>query len=151
MLIYIQKIEIIAMASTSMAIGLSARSDVSEFFRNLLVAVSELHDKARKVMLSKGVYVRPPRIPAQKVDYVERQSFLFDFLGSHKRPLSAIEITHLFNNIQSNNMGRTMMMAFAQVCKNEDTKQFLIRGKEIAKKHANKISSILINEDISAL
>jgi hypothetical protein len=148
-LIYIQKLEIIAMASVSMAIGLSARSDVSQFFRDLLVSVSELHDMARKVMLSKGVYVRPPQIP-MKVDFVEKQSFLFDFLGQHKRPLSAIEITHLFNNIQTNALGKTIMMAFAQVCKNEDVKQFFIRGKEIAKKHMKKFGSILINEDIPA-
>ncbi|MCQ6281280.1 DUF3231 family protein [Bacillus sp. EB600] len=150
-LIYIQRLEVIAMVSVSMAIGLSARSDVSRFFRDLLVSVSELHDKARKVMLSKGVYVRTPQIPMLKnVDFVKKQSFLFDFLGQHKRPLSAIEITHLFNNIQTNALGKTMMMAFAQVCKNEDVKQFFIRGKEIAKKHMEKFSSILINEDIPA-
>jgi hypothetical protein len=146
---YIQKLEVLSMASVSMAIGLSARSDVSNFFRDLLVSVSELHDKARKVMLSKGVYIRPPQIPApEKVDFIKKQSFLFDFLGQ-KRPLSAIEITHLFNSIQTNALGKTMMMAFAQVCKNEDVKQFFMRGKEIAKKHMKKFSSILINEDIS--
>ncbi|WP_191274178.1 DUF3231 family protein [Neobacillus kokaensis] len=150
-LMYIQKLEMLAMASVSMAIGLSARSDVSQFFRDLLVSVSDLHDKARKVMLSKGVYVRPPQIPTlKKVDFVEKQSFLFDFLGQHKRPLTAIEITHLFNNVQTNALGKTMMMAFAQVSKNEEVKQFFIRGKEIAKKHMKKFSSILINEDIPA-
>jgi hypothetical protein len=148
---YIQKLEIIAMASVSMAIGLSARSDVSKFFRDLLVSVSELHDKARKVMLSKGIYVRPPQIPVpNQVDFVEKQGFLFDFLGQHKRPLTAIEITHLFNNIQTNALGKVMMMAFAQVCKNEDVKQFLIRGKEIANKHMKKFSSILMDEDLPA-
>jgi hypothetical protein len=150
-LMNIQKLEMLAMASISMAIGLSARSDVSDFFRELLVSASELHDKARKVMLSKGVYVRPPQIPSpNKVDFVKKQNFLFDFLGQHKRPLSAIEITHLFNGHQTNTLGKAVMMAFAQVCKNEDVKQFLMRGKEIASKHMKKFSSILINEDIPA-
>lgn len=150
-LMYIQKVETLAMASVSMAIGLSARSDVSDFFRNLLISVSELHDKARKVMLSKGVYVRSPKIPvSNQIDFVEDQGFLFGFFGKHKRPLTAIEITHLFNNIQTNGMGKAMMMAFAQVSKNEDVKQFLIKGKEIASKHMKKFSSILIDEDLSA-
>ncbi|WP_419954662.1 DUF3231 family protein [Neobacillus niacini] len=149
-LMYIQKLEVIAMASISMAIGVSARSDVSDFFRNLLISVSELHDKARKVMLSKGVYIRPPQIPMpDKVDFVEKQGFLNDFLG-HKRPLTAIEITHLFMGIQSNALGKAMMMAFAQVCKNEDVKQFFLEGKGIAKKHITKFSSLLSNEDIPA-
>jgi hypothetical protein len=147
-LMYIQKLETIAMASISMGIGVSARSDVSDFFRNLLVSVSELHDKARKVLLSKGLYIRPPQIPMpKKVDFVEKQSFLFDFIG-HKRPLTAIEITHLFIGIQSNALGKAMMMAFAQVCKNEDVKQFFLEGKGIANKHIKKFSSILNNEDI---
>lgn len=149
-LMYIQKLEVIAMASIGMAIGVSARSDVSAFFRNLLVSVSELHDKARKVMLSKGIYIRPPQIPMpDKVDFVEKQGFLHDFFG-HKRPLTAIEITHLFMGIQSNALGKAMMIAFAQVCKNEDVKQFFLEGKGIAKKHITKFSSLLINEDIPA-
>lgn len=150
-LMYIQKLEVIAMERVGISIGLSARSDVSQFFRDLLMSVSELHDKARKVMLSKGVYVRAPQLPmVRKVDFVEKQSFLFDFLGQHKRPLTAIEIAHLFNNIQTNAMGKTIMMAFAQVCKNEDAKQFFLRGKEIAKKHMEKFSLILTEEDIPA-
>ncbi|MBT2654496.1 DUF3231 family protein [Bacillus sp. ISL-18] len=149
-LMYIQKVEVLAMASISMAIGLSARSDVSIFFRELLNSVSELHDNARKVMLAKGVYVRPPQIPSpNQIDFVKNQGFLFDFLGKHKRPLTAIEITHLFNNFQTNAMGKAIMMAFAQVSQNEDVKQFLIKGKEIANKHMKKFGSILIDEDIS--
>jgi hypothetical protein len=150
-LMYIQKVEILTMASISFAIGLSARSDVSDFFRNLLISVSELHDKARKIMLSKGVYVRPPQIlVSNEIDFIENQGFLFDFLWKHKRPLTVIEITHLFNNFQTNAIGKAMMMAFSQVCKHEDVKQFLIKGKEIATNHIKKFSSILINEDLPA-
>ncbi|MEK5522065.1 hypothetical protein B5V89_19320 [Heyndrickxia sporothermodurans] len=148
-LMYIQKLEIVAMATIGIAIGVSARSDVSDFFRNLLVSVSELHDKARKVMLSKGVYVRPPHIPSpDKVDYVNKQGFLFDFLGSHKRPLTAIEITHLYINIQTNAMGKALMAGFAQVCHNKDVKQFFLEGKGISNKHIKKFSSILANGDL---
>ena len=148
-LMYLQQLEVFAMAGTSLAIGVSARSDVSDFFRNLLVAISELHDSVRKVLLSKGVYVRPPQIPTpDKVDFVDKQGFLFDFIGKHKRPLTAIEITHLFIGIQSNALGKAMIMAFAQVCNNEDVKQFFSEGKGIANKHMKKFSTILNNEDI---
>ncbi|WP_339148691.1 MULTISPECIES: DUF3231 family protein [unclassified Sutcliffiella] len=150
-LMYIQKLEIIAMAGCGVAIGVSARSDVSDFFRNLLNSVCDLHEKSRVVLLSKGVYVRPSQIPIpNKIDYVDKQGFLFDFLGSHKRPLTAIEITHLFINTQTNAMGKALMMAFAQVCKNEDAKQFFLEGKGISNKHLNKFSTILTNEDIPA-
>jgi hypothetical protein len=150
-LMYIQKLEVIAMASIGVAIGVSARSDVSNFFRNLLISVSDLHDKSRKVLISKGVYVRPPQIASpKKVDFVDKQGFLFDFLGSHKRPLTSIEITHLFINIQTNAMGKAMMLAFAQVCKDKDVKQFLVEGRGISNKHLKKFSSTLTDEDLPA-
>ncbi|MGM7723800.1 DUF3231 family protein [Metabacillus sp. Hm71] len=151
MLMYLQKMGIIAMAGIGVAIGVSARSDVSNFFTDLLLSTSELHDKARKVMLSKGVYIRPPHISIpDKVDFVKKQSFLFDFLGQNKRPLSSIEITHLFINVQTNALGKAMMMAFAQVCKGEDVKQYFMEGKGIANKHIKKFSSILTNGDVPA-
>ncbi|MCM3236686.1 DUF3231 family protein [Heyndrickxia sp. FSL K6-6286] len=150
-LLYLQKLEMIAMAGIGVAIGISARTDVSQFFNDLLISVANLHDKARKVLLSKGVYVRPPQIaPPASVDFVEKQSFLFDFFGQHKRPLTAIEMTHLFINYQTNALGKVLMMGFAQVCKNNDVRQFLSAGKEIASKHMKKFSSILINQDIPA-
>lgn len=150
-LMYIQKLETIAMAGIGIAMGVSARSDVSKFFKELLFAVAELHDKSRKVLLSKGIYVRPPQVSTpNKVDFVEKQSFLFDFLGQHKRSLSAIEITHLFINNQTNALGKALMMGFAQVCKSEDVKQFFIEGESIAKKHLKKFSTILIRDDLPA-
>lgn len=40
------------------------------------------------------------------------------------------------------------MLSFAQVCINEDVKQFFWEGKGIADKHIKKFSSKLNNEDI---
>ncbi|KKI90080.1 hypothetical protein WQ54_23480 [Bacillus sp. SA1-12] len=151
MLMYFQKMGNIAMAGIGVAIGVSAREDVSHFFNELLVSSANLHDKARKLMLAKGIYIRPPQISTpDKVTFVKKQSFLFDFIGQQKRPLSAIEITHLYINVQTNALGKAMMMAFAQVCKNEDVKQYFMAGKNISNKHINKFSSILTNGDVPA-
>lgn len=61
-LLYIKQMAVIGLASSGVAIGVSARSDVSDFFKEIIVSASELHDMARKVALSKGVYIRPPYI-----------------------------------------------------------------------------------------
>jgi hypothetical protein len=150
-LLYLQNMAVIGMAAAVVAIGVSARSDVSDFYREILASASELHSKARKVAMSKGVYVRPPFISTpRKVDFVKKMSFLFDMLGKHKRPLTAIEITHLFINIQTNVLGKSMMTAFAQVCKSADAKQFFVEGRGIAGKHILKFSTVLTNEDVPA-
>lgn len=151
MLLYLQNMAVIGMSGAGIAIGVSAREDVNDFFHEILASASELHNKARKVALSKGVYIRPPFISTpEKVDFVKKQTFLFDMLGKNKRPLSAIEITHLFINTQTNVLGKSMMMAFAQVCKLEDVRDFFIEGKGIANKHIKKFSSTLTDEDIPA-
>lgn len=151
MLYYLQNMAIIGMAGAGVAVGVSARNDVSEFFHQILIEGKDLHNMARKVSLSKGTYIRPPYISIpDKAQFITKQSFLFDFFGKSKRPLTAIEITHLFINIQTNALGKAMMMAFAQVCKGEDVKQFFKEGKGIANKHIKKFSSLLTNSDLPA-
>lgn len=150
-LYFLQNLAIIAMAGAGVAIGVSSREDVSKLFQKTLEEAKTLHDMCRKVNLSKGTYIRPPYISnPDKVHFVSKQRFLFDFFGKGKRPLTAIEITHLFINIQTNSMGKAMMMAFAQVCKGEDVKEFFIEGKGIANKHLKKFSSFLADGDLPA-
>jgi len=148
-LLYLLNMAVVGLNGVCIAIGVSARSDVSEFFHDVMASASNLHKQARIVALNKGVYIRPPFISKpEKVDFVKKQSFLFDMFGKNKRPLSAIEITHLFKNIQTNDIGNTMMMAFAQVCKSDDVKQFFLAGKGISNKHIKKFSTTLTDEDI---
>ena len=101
-------------------------------------------------MLSKGIYIRPPYITTpNKVDFIQKQNFLTGFLGK-KRPLTAIEISHIFHNLQSNMVSKTMMMAFAQTAYPKEIDHYFQRGKEIAKKHIDIFSEFLMKEDIPA-
>ncbi|MEH7114471.1 DUF3231 family protein [Neobacillus niacini] len=151
MLYYLQNTSVIAMAGAGVAIGVSSREDISKFFQDILVEAKDIHNMVRKVSLSKGTYIRPPYISnPDKVNFVSKQRFLFDFFGKAKRPLTAIEITHLFINIQTNALGKAMMLGFAQVCKDEDAKQFFIEGKNIANKHIKKFALALADSDLPA-
>ncbi|WP_456272581.1 hypothetical protein [Bacillus sp. AK031] len=65
-------------------------------------------------MLAKGVYTRPPFIETpKKIDFLESKEYLSgnDFLKD-QRLLNAIEITHIFGNIEANLVGRTLMKGF---------------------------------------
>lgn len=59
------------------------------------------------------------------------QQFLSGFLG-RKRALTSIEITQLFLNVQTNSIGKAQITGFAQISQNEEVKQYLARGKQIA-------------------
>nr|WP_281064446.1 DUF3231 family protein [Cytobacillus eiseniae] len=71
-------------------------------------------------------------------------------LFGDKRALTSIEISHLFLNIQTNAIGKALMIAFAQTTKDEEVKQFLVKGKKMAQKHVDIFSDYLKKESIPA-
>lgn len=149
-LMYLRQMSILAMAANSAALGLVTRSDVVDFHKRVLQKGIELQDKTRDLMVKQGIYVRPPFITTpDKVDFVEKQQFLAGFFGK-KRSVTSIEITHLFLNVQTNSIGKALITGFAQIAQNDEVKQFLVKGKQIAQKHIDIFSDLLIKEDLPA-
>jgi hypothetical protein len=149
-LMYLRNMSVLGMAAGSVALGFATRPDVVTFFKRVLKTAVGLQDLTRELMLKQGTYVRPPFISIpDRVDFVEKQSFLTGFLGE-KRPLVAQEITMLFNNIQTNAIGKTLITGFAQTAQTKEVKEYLIRGKRMAQKHIDIFSDILKKDDLPA-
>jgi len=149
-LMYLRYMSILGMSAASVAIGVATRDDVIVFFKSVLKEAVVLQDITTKLMLKQGVYVKPPYISnPDKVEYVKKQSFLAGFVGDI-RPLTVQEIMMLFNNIQTNAVGKALIIAFAQTSKNKEVKQYFLRGKQIAQKHIDIFSDILKKEDLPA-
>lgn len=140
---YVFQLGALGLSAFQMSVTLSTREDVYLFFSEGLREYNELHQKAMLISLTKGLYTRPPYIPTpNKVDFVKKQSFLTGWFGE-RRPLMANEIALLFSNLERNSLGIATLTGFSQVAKSNDVKKFIIRGKEIAEKHANIFSSVL--------
>jgi hypothetical protein len=134
----------------SIALPNIARSDVRVFMSESIVSLTELYNKVANVSLSKGVFIRPPYIPiSHDVEFVESKGFLAGFLG-RIRPLNALEITHLYSNIQTNALGKALIMSFSQVAQSDEIREYFNRGKDIASKHLEVFSSTLRKEDLPA-
>ncbi len=147
-LIYLQQMSMLGMAAGTLSLGLSTRPDVVDLYKVVLENAIKLKDQARDLLLKQGTYVKPPYVTTpNRVDFVKDQQFLTGFIGK-KRPLTVHEITHLFINVQTNAIGKALIMGFAQTAKNEDVRQYLLRGKKIAQKHIDIFSKILIKEDL---
>ncbi|WP_408009871.1 DUF3231 family protein [Pseudalkalibacillus sp. A8] len=147
---YLKNMSILGMTASTLAIGLGARSDIVAFHKNVLSDAVKLHKMAKELMIEKGIYIRPPYIsPQDKIDFVSNQDFLGKYIGD-QRPLTTVEMSHLYLNIETNAVGKEMMVAFAQVAKQKKVKKYLLRGKEIAEKHVNVFSRILIDDDLPA-
>lgn len=125
-----------------------ARKDVVAFFHQLLKSTTQIYLKALDLMLSKGIYDRPPKIsyPA-KVNFISQQdSFLEAWLGD-ARPLNVFELGEIFYTIERNYIGLLLLMGFIQVVKDKEIKEYLIKGKKLAEKQIEIFNKVLKEEE----
>ncbi|WP_129727451.1 DUF3231 family protein [Ectobacillus funiculus] len=150
MLTYLNHMAKVGLLTYSGYISISARKDVRTHFIKGLEKLSELYDRSSDVALSKGIFVRAPYISyPTTTDYVDSKKYLSGFsLFSKERPLNAIEISHLFMNMQTNLIGSKLAISFAQTSPIENIQQWMLRGRDISKKHVKLFIAILMDNDI---
>ncbi|MFP3886420.1 DUF3231 family protein [Priestia filamentosa] len=150
MLIYINHMAKIGLLGYGGFISMSAREDMRAYYREGLNETSELYERSSKVALSKGLFVRAPYIPyPTQTDYVDARKYLSGIsIFSKQRPLNAVEISHLFMNIQTNIMGTKLAISFAQTSPREKIQKWMLRGRDISKKHVDIFTKILLENDI---
>src|SRR5699024_12339012 len=67
----------------------------------------------------------------------------------HMRSLNTVEVTYLYESIESNVTGMKLMTGFAQVAKEKDVAKYFFRGKELSKTIIQKSSDTLLDSDIN--
>ncbi|QPC46546.1 DUF3231 family protein [Mangrovibacillus cuniculi] len=126
------------------------REDIREFFSSAIKEYLEVFNKVMDLMLSKGIVIRTPSIPIPKEGTtVHNQSFLGSWIGP-KRPISSEEIKAIYVNLDTNMLGKSLMIAFSQSCRNEKIKNYLVKGRKISHKHIEIFINLLTDEDLPA-
>ncbi len=147
---YVHYLKYVAKAGMSIynvAIPLVFRKDVKEFFRYCMDSTMDLLDQIKEILMKKGLIIKPPVIPVpEKVEFVH-QDFLNGFFG-HVRPMHALEIAHFYDVIENNMTSKALIMAFAQVVKDEKIRKLFERGKDITKTNTENYIQKLHNEDL---
>ncbi|SDH24500.1 Protein of unknown function [Alteribacillus persepolensis] len=119
----------------SVAIPLMTRSDTREFFTNTVQATMRFLNEVTQVLMDKGLMVKPPEIPYPRhPDFIEKQRYLSGFLGE-VRPLHALEIAHIYSNLDNDTTSKALLVAFSQVAREGKIRDFFLRGKEITDRH----------------
>ena len=132
----------------SVAINTIAREDVFTFFERFIQEGVQTLRSSRELLLEKGLWIRSPYIPVpENVDTVKRESFLNGWIGE-QRPIAGVEISNLFYNILTNTLGVSLTNSFIQTTNNKELKSLLLRGKEIALKHIDILSTSLQKEEL---
>jgi len=100
-----------------LALPLDAREDIIQFHTFNLQFSANLNNKVTDEMLRKGIYVRLPYIqPVKSIHFAQHQPFLGGFFEA-ERPITVIEISTLYANIETNLVGSALIMGFSQVAK----------------------------------
>ncbi|PAE24882.1 DUF3231 family protein [Bacillus sp. 7894-2] len=131
----------------SIAIPLMYRKDVKEFFRHCMDSTMDLMEQIKDILIHKGLIIKPPIIPVpEKAEFVHKD-FLTGYLGD-KRPLHAMEIAHFYDNIENNVTSKALILAFAQVAKDEKIRKLFEKGKEITTTNIESYRQKLHDEDL---
>ncbi|MCZ8518600.1 MULTISPECIES: DUF3231 family protein [Paenibacillus] len=146
---YVYAMSRLSLAKHAMNMANVARQDVREFFSQTLQSTTDLYSRSVDIMLSKGLYDRPPLIPyPDHVSFVDRkENILSRWFGPH-RSLNVLEMSEMFFNIERNYFGLIMLTAFLQVVKDEKIKSLLLRGKEMSRKQIKFINDKLTKDDL---
>lgn len=145
---YLHQSAQIALLGYSVNLSLAVRADIYSHFNECISQLTKFLREVKELLLSKGLYIRSPYLPIpDDIDFVKKQSFLKGFFGE-KRPLTGTEITNLFANIQRNAFGVATLLGFSQVAQSKEVAEYLVRGKDIAKKHCDIFGDILKKDDL---
>ena len=131
---FIHQMAKIGLTNYSASVGSAVRTDITDYYSECVSETMQLYKISKDLLLAKGLYVRSPFIPNEKVEFVNKQAFLFDVIGE-KRPLIVSEVGNLYANIQRNILGVATLIGFSQVSKDKEVTKFFLRGIDIGKKH----------------
>ncbi|MFA1821769.1 DUF3231 family protein [Virgibacillus oceani] len=149
---YVNHMAKVGMVTYSGFLSMCARQDLRSSYTTALSETASLYNHSSEIALLKGVNYRHPYIEVPKeTDYIDSKKYLSGLNPfSNNRPLNAIEISHLYLNIITNSIGVKLCLAFAQTSTNKDVQDFMLRAKDISKKHIQIFSETLLKDDIEA-
>ncbi|WP_066387026.1 DUF3231 family protein [Neobacillus mesonae] len=136
-----------SMINTGFLTANVARKDIMDFFVTMIRNTSELYRDSTNLMLSKGIYDRPPMIPyPDDVEYAKKLSYISGF--GKKRSINVAEISEIFFNIERNFFSVLLCMGLMQVVKDKEIHQYIADGKKISEKQINTFNDILEREQL---
>ncbi|MDG5789276.1 DUF3231 family protein [Evansella sp. AB-P1] len=124
--------------------------ELRNYFKKGLDEGVASYDEVTDLMLEKGIYMKPPFIePPEEVDFVEDKEYLDrQMLLKENRDLNAIEISHVFGNIEANMVGKLITKGFKQTADIKEVREFMEQGEEMTEKRLKAMSKLLSEHDL---
>lgn len=143
LLSYLRHMTRYSLKGIALAMGMATREDILEFYEDTLAGFMSLGKACTLLLAKKGLLVKPPysSVP-KKVSYVQSNSFIHTWFGA-ERTLLMQEVAHIFGNIQTNAIGKALLLGFSQTAHDPEVRKLFRRGVELAGKHIDVFSDIL--------
>ena len=134
----------------AVAIPLVIREDIREFFVYADKCTSVLLGQINNVLYDKKLIPKPPVIPIpEKPEFINKQSYMNGWFGD-VRPLHAMEIVHLYDNIENNIASKALLLGFYQTVRDEKIKSLFKKGLDITDKTVKQCIEKLQIENMPA-
>lgn len=134
---YVHYLKYAAKAGLSLyavAVPLVMREDIREFFIYCNQCTTVLLGQTNNILMEKKFIAEPPIIPSpDSIDKINKQSYLNGFIGD-VRPLQALEIIHLWDNIENNVTSLALLLGFHQMVQDKKIKALFKRGLDMTNK-----------------
>ncbi|MDQ0242691.1 hypothetical protein J2S09_000227 [Bacillus fengqiuensis] len=136
---YIKQMGRVGINAYGLALSLSVRDDVVHFFDLALKECAELDQQVSKILLAKGIFIRSPYLNGLKeVEFVQDTHFLEGIING-KRPLLAVEVTHLYGNIRTASLTQAIAIGFSQAATSKDVTKFIMKCRDVMSKHMSTL------------
>ncbi|MCA1054009.1 DUF3231 family protein [Rossellomorea aquimaris] len=148
-LFYLKEMSRSSIINYSNALFASHRRDIRMFLADSMNEYLDVFNAAIEALLEKGIVIRTPSIPIPKeVQFVQHKSFLGTLKKGANRPISALEIKEIYINLDTNMLGKSLMIGFSQSAKSDELREYLLKGRKIAHKHIEIFINRLTDEDL---
>ncbi|MFP3728008.1 DUF3231 family protein [Priestia filamentosa] len=137
------------MSIYNVAVPLMYREDVRGFYLYCMDATMKLMEQIKDILMNKGLIIKPPIIPIPEDVKIARPGYLKGLIEK-ARPLHALEITHLYDNIESNVTSKALIMAFRQVAKMEKVREVFKKGEDLTTRSVERYMTKLHEDHLPA-
>lgn len=148
LLFYSYIMTIHGLTAYSLAITNSERQDIQNYFFECTTTTKELFQKIVKLAKAQPYFSSVPPVPSPLGgEFIESTGIISNLIGD-KRPLNSSEISTLFFNSKKTGFIKSLSLAFSQVAKHEDVRDFMLKNVKLAGKDAESFNGILLQDNL---
>ncbi|MEH7385565.1 DUF3231 family protein [Bacillus sp. JJ1521] len=149
LLFYSYIMTIHGLTAYSLAITNTERQDIQNYFFECTETSKELFQKIVELAKKEPKFTSVPSVPSPLVARFEESPGFIDNLIGDKRPLNSSEISTLFFNSTKTGFVKALSLAFSQVAKLEEVRDFMVKNVKLAGQDAESFDAILKQDHLT--